>query len=176
MKIEISKIQSQGIQKYAEKHGIAYAELLGDNGEIGDKKITFYSLGGTRVAETNGDPIWEEDAPEAFAAILPKFTRKDYSDGKCSHEEYYTQIVNRIGLERFIPFFPVSIEGLLRAHQSDAHFNSIPLAAWDHSFAHLAAIESRVFKEHGDFLSLGGHVCAMKQAARMYIIQKGSCP
>ena len=40
---------------------VAYEmDLLGDNGEEGDRHVAVYLVAGTRVALTNGDPVWED--------------------------------------------------------------------------------------------------------------------
>lgn len=46
------------------------AELTADNGEFGDNRLEIWEIGGFRVANTNGDPIWQEAEPESFAAAL----------------------------------------------------------------------------------------------------------
>jgi len=73
---QIADINSAEIQHFATEAGIAEATLLG-KGEArpGDANslCAFYllgdELGGVRVATTNGDPIWEESAPEDFANL-----------------------------------------------------------------------------------------------------------
>jgi len=69
--IAIEDINSCGIQAQAKLDGITHVTLIGDNGERGDKKITIYQFGGTKVADTNGDPIWEESvAGEDWADLM----------------------------------------------------------------------------------------------------------
>jgi len=68
--IQISEINSNGIQAVAARDGITEGTLIGDNGKTGDAKITVYEVGGGRVANTNGDPVWEDEAPEAFAELM----------------------------------------------------------------------------------------------------------
>lgn len=69
---------SLGIAKFARDNGItadqiSLVEILGE----GENQIKVYKLplpgsdGCTqRVAETNGDPVWEENDPAAFAELL----------------------------------------------------------------------------------------------------------
>lgn len=69
--IKIEDINSAGIQAQARKEGITEVRLVGSNGERGDANITVYQFGGTKVANTNGDPIWEESvAPEDWAELM----------------------------------------------------------------------------------------------------------
>jgi len=75
MKIPIDCINSVGIAVEARKAGIATATKLGDNGKSGDARVTVYQLGdknwrGVRVADTNGDPVWEEADPAAFSELI----------------------------------------------------------------------------------------------------------
>lgn len=75
MKIKIEDINSAGIQAQARKDGITELELIGDNGERGDAKITVYRFGSTKVANTNADPIWEEQDPKAWAELMETILR-----------------------------------------------------------------------------------------------------
>ena len=68
--ISINEINSGGIQAQAARDGITEVQLIGTNGKIGDAKTTAYYFGGVRVINTNGDPVWEEQDPEAFAAMM----------------------------------------------------------------------------------------------------------
>lgn len=38
-----------------------------------DWAITIFRVGDVRVAETNGDPIWEEEDPSRFAELLAEY-------------------------------------------------------------------------------------------------------
>ena len=68
--ISIADINSGGIAREARKAGITTATQLGDNGKSGDARVTVYQLGDLRVANTNGDPVWEESDHAAFAELL----------------------------------------------------------------------------------------------------------
>ena len=68
--INIANINSGGIAREARKAGITTITQLGDNGKFGDARVTVYQLGVVRVANTNGDPIWEESDHAAFAELL----------------------------------------------------------------------------------------------------------
>lgn len=65
--MSIDEITSLGIRKEMERQGVSHADLLGTTG-AGDSRIAIYQIGGVRVAETNGEPVWEESDPEGFAA------------------------------------------------------------------------------------------------------------
>ena len=68
--ISIADINSGGIAREARKAGITTITQLGDNGKSGDARVTVYQLGDVRVANTNGDPVWEESDHAAFAELL----------------------------------------------------------------------------------------------------------
>jgi hypothetical protein len=73
--INVDEINSAGIQYEAKKAGVTTATMLEQHGD-GDSRITIYELNGVRVADTNGDPVWEEDDPEAFAELLSAARRE----------------------------------------------------------------------------------------------------
>ena len=68
--IDIRRINSRGISRQGKIEGINTVTHLGDNGKNGDARVTVYQLGDMRVADTNGDPIWEESDHAAFAELL----------------------------------------------------------------------------------------------------------
>lgn len=68
--IDISSINSRGIYRQAKIDGIETVTHLGDNRKQGDARVTVYQFGDVRVADTNGDPIWEESDHAAFAELL----------------------------------------------------------------------------------------------------------
>jgi len=68
--LNIDDINSAGITAEARKAGIATITKLGDNGKSDDARVTIYQLGDVRVADTNGDPVWEEQDGVAFAELL----------------------------------------------------------------------------------------------------------
>jgi hypothetical protein len=68
--ISIEDINSIGIAVEAREAGITTVTKLGDNGKTGDARVTVYRLGDVRVADTNGDPVWEEQDHAAFAELL----------------------------------------------------------------------------------------------------------
>ena len=70
MKISINEINSAALQSQGKIDAITEVTLIGTNGKSGDDNATAYYFGGVRVIDTNGDPIWEESDPEAFAALM----------------------------------------------------------------------------------------------------------
>lgn len=76
--IHISEINSARIVSEAKAAGLSNVELLGefehpDHPGSGDWMIRLYELNGVRVADTNGDPVWEEDDRSAFADLLEEY-------------------------------------------------------------------------------------------------------
>lgn len=92
--------------------------------------------------------------------------RSDYMNGKCTHAEYYSDIVDAIGgpSKVDLPFSIARIKAALAA--GDEHLNTLPLSMWDGRVSGLHGA-SAALKKRGDFLSLGTGVCILKQAARM---------
>ena len=68
--ISIKNLNSIGIAVEARKVGLHTVTKLGDNGKSGDARVTIYQLGEVRVADTNGDPVWEESDPSGFLELL----------------------------------------------------------------------------------------------------------
>ena len=87
------------------------------------------------------------------------YTRKDYMSNKCTHEEYYGQLVTQSMKEHVARAIPQGI-----ARSTDPTFNDIPLTTWDRMSAVYDLGEW--FKALGDFRTRAGIVCALKEAAR----------
>ena len=87
------------------------------------------------------------------------FTRKDYMSNKCTHREYYGQLVTPSIRERVANAIP---NGLTES--TDPHFNDIPLATWDRIGAY--SVPSEEFKKLGDIRTAAGVVCVLKEAAQ----------
>jgi len=90
------------------------------------------------------------------------FTRTQYLAHECAHSEYYAQFVteglktrvqNAIGKDRI-------------TNSTNPHFNDIPLVQWDNLTYILGALTNAKMKECGDYLTLAGGVCILKEAAR----------
>lgn len=98
------------------------------------------------------------------------YNRMNYvSDKQIKHSTYYRQFVNdfikKIVLSRF------SIETLVSAFKTDPCFNNIPLKQWDNlttRIEHSATFRNKL-KEAGDYYTLAGAVCVLKEAAKMLV-------
>jgi len=99
---------------------------------------------------------------------MPKYTRKQYLSKECTHAEYYSQFVTasiiasvgrQIGVDR------------IKA-SSDQHLNDIPLKEWDRLYLPASDLAAKM-KEAGDYLTLSGHVCIAKEAARQISASEG---
>ena len=78
MKIKIEDINSAGIQAQAKIDGVTEMILLGtfDHPEhpgSNDWRIRIYDFAGVKVADTNGDPVWEESDPTAWAEMMEAY-------------------------------------------------------------------------------------------------------
>ena len=75
--IHISKINSAGIVYEASEAGLSTVDFIGEfhhpGHPAGDWSIRLYEVNGVRVIDTNADPMWEEDDPAAFAALLEEY-------------------------------------------------------------------------------------------------------
>jgi len=87
------------------------------------------------------------------------YTRKDYMSNKCTHEEYYGQLVTQDIKDHVARAIP---QGL--AKSTDPHCNDIPLATRDRIGAY--SVSRGEFKKLGDTMSMAGVVCVLKEAAR----------
>ena len=95
------------------------------------------------------------------------FTRQDYLNNNCTHQEYYNQFVNddikKIVLNHF------GYNKIKKSYSEDKNLNNIPLQSWDNLAYFLNFREE--FKKYGDFESLASKVCILKNAARQIITE-----
>lgn len=91
-------------------------------------------------------------------------TRKEYLDGKVSHDDYYNQFVTKEVIE--IVKRDLGVDTIKASN--DPHFNDIPLKLWDRYYQlnSFPGINEKL-KQAGDFPSNAGIVCIAKAAARM---------
>jgi hypothetical protein len=74
-KIEIQNYNSAGIKAAAQENSITHMSYLGEGHQDGNTNnpnslVTFFQLdGGGRVADTNGDPVWEDGSESDFADL-----------------------------------------------------------------------------------------------------------
>lgn len=93
------------------------------------------------------------------------FTRKDYLDGKCSHDEYYAQLVRESNAKELV-LNTFSKRLLMYRLRKDRHLNNLPIRKWDVLGYNLRGID---WKKYGDWRSEAGQVCVLKTAARMIV-------
>lgn len=67
--IDVDDINSAAIRQQAKLDGISTVQLLETYG-AGDDKVDIYQFGEVRVADTNGDPVWEEQDTTAFSELI----------------------------------------------------------------------------------------------------------
>lgn len=93
------------------------------------------------------------------------FTRNDYMSGKCSHREYYAQYVDED--VRSSVMMVMGIDKLIHAYRQNDDFYSIPLPHWD--ALGWAFRFHTIMKSRGDYPTLAGKVCILKEAARQIV-------
>ena len=92
------------------------------------------------------------------------FTRKQYLDNECTHDQYYGQFVTKSTINTVLGYF--SKEKLTEYYASDKNLNNIKLSVWDRMPLYAATYK---MKDCGDYLTMSGHVSILKRAARMII-------
>jgi hypothetical protein len=99
------------------------------------------------------------------------FSRQDRLDNKCSHSEYYNQFVD--GTVKAAVKNKFGIDRLKKAFDSgNTSFNSpdFRLSEWDGLAQPYNFIGTNAkMKELGDYLTLAGQVCILKEAARQLV-------
>lgn len=99
-------------------------------------------------------------------------TRQAYMEEKASYEQYYGQFVSE-GLKHLVTQV-FGKEALKGAYAADEHLNNIPLQRWDMLVSYVQNNPEirQQLKDCGDFYSLAGGVCILKEAAREVIQEK----
>ena len=98
-------------------------------------------------------------------------TRAEYlrqsGDPKQAHRTYYSQFVD----ERVLTLVSRrwDVEFLVEQYAYDKHLNCIPLNHWDALVNRLPTTVPKKMEELGDYLTLGGGVCVLKEAARQLV-------
>lgn len=93
------------------------------------------------------------------------YSREQYLMGRCTHEQFYSQMVTPALTAQVLEFW--GIRRLLPAYKDDPVFNNLPLGDWDRLARQIACEDTKwEFREAGDWETLGGLVCLAKQAAR----------
>ena len=91
------------------------------------------------------------------------FTRKQYINKECKNEQYYGQFVNAGTKARVLS--GIGLEALKKS--TDPHFNDIPLHKWDRLVPKCPG--SAGFAKVGDYYTLAGGICLLKEAARQIL-------
>lgn len=86
-------------------------------------------------------------------------TRKEYMIGACTHREYYAQFVNH--RTRYLVAQHIGAERIKAS--THPHFSDIPLSEWDRLTP--CAAGSAQFEKAGDYYTVAGGVCMLKEAA-----------
>ena len=97
-------------------------------------------------------------------------TRKDYLQGKISHDEYYTSLAKELGIKPSEETIKKVKKALAKG---DKHLNSIPLKTfWDPWAISVIAYNgqklSEVFRKRGDYPTMAGVVCMLKSICIYY--------
>jgi hypothetical protein len=93
-------------------------------------------------------------------------TRRDYLEGRVTHQEYYESVADAAGIAFSSPMSREFMGRVTEAlSKGDKHLNSIPLREWDWRAAAAKRPISRALREHGDSWSAAGAACTMKAAA-----------
>ena len=91
------------------------------------------------------------------------YTRQDYLDSRCTHEQYYDQYVN-LHVKNIVAG---GIGRLTIVHSTDPNFNDIALQQWDNlQNLLMGAVGRQRFRDLGDVPTINGCVCIAKAAAR----------
>lgn len=101
-----------------------------------------------------------------------KFTRAQYLNGECTHEQYYAQFVTPAIKSLIKARF--GEDELKAAYQSEKGFNSIPLSKWDAMSKFIGKEPYYLnisMKDVGDYLTFTGIVCIAQAAARQLVTE-----
>jgi hypothetical protein len=101
-----------------------------------------------------------------------KFTRKEYLSScneRGAFQRYYGEIIHEAGgPEVFANRLPVPLHKIREAlAKGDVHLNTISLQSWDMHATPVPAKVSKAMAERGDYPTLAGAVCVLKEAARL---------
>lgn len=99
------------------------------------------------------------------------FTKKDYLYGKCSHREYYAQMVKATNAKDMVVSY-WGLEKLQKAYNEDQCLNTLPIKEWDILAERLVIGPLLTFSDLGDMNTLSNRVCVLKEAARQVVNEK----
>ena len=96
-----------------------------------------------------------------------KFSRAQYLNNDCTHQEYYAQFIPG-GYTNYV----INTIGRASLKRSkDEHLNDIALKRWD-ALASPAGITHQI-KKAGTYFTLSDHVCIAKTAAKLWLETEG---
>lgn len=90
---------------------------------------------------------------------MATFTRHQYLTNQCTHRQYYAQFVTPSCKAKVKS--AIGMDLLLAS--TDPHFNDIPLGEWDRLAPGIMPADTLCAA--GDWASLGGQICTLKEAA-----------
>ena len=88
-----------------------------------------------------------------------KYTRKQYMENVCTHDQYYSQFVSKTMTRHVIA--TIGKQRILNS--KDENFNDIPLIEWDNLSFY---VNGEKMRWAGESPSLCAKVCIAKQAAK----------
>ena len=99
------------------------------------------------------------------------FTRKDYINAKggdAAYRRYYGEVIEAMGGAKSIatPFTDEQVRTTIESGDKD--LSTLPLRTWDNAVFYLRGAD-KALRERGDYLTLSGGVCILKEAARLKI-------
>jgi hypothetical protein len=89
------------------------------------------------------------------------WTRQQYMNKECTHQEYYLPIAQECGISLVESLIAFKI-----LHSTDPHFNDIPLKEWDAYALCNQSCFQRACKKRGDQYSLASGVFILKAIAQ----------
>lgn len=107
------------------------------------------------------------------------WTRKQYMNHECTHDQYYSSVLNSLGKGRvdYVLLMLIPRQQLLAS--TDEHFNDIPLSKWDAGHEAITRLVRWDMMEqtwNGEppprgtvYWSLSDSVCVLKQAAKEFV-------
>lgn len=96
------------------------------------------------------------------------YTRQQYLNGECSHEQYYNQFITPYLLDHVKR--SIGIAAIKKALTINENLNSIPLERWDGlAISAKNSTTQEAMRKAGDYPTLAGYVCLLKAAARQLV-------
>lgn len=95
------------------------------------------------------------------------YSRADYLNNKCTHEQYYGQYIG-VGMQNLI-VRRLGRDRLEKAFAEDENLNTIPLHIWDVLINFLPLGIREEMRKRGDYLTMAGNACLWKCAAKKAI-------